>query len=413
MKEGKKVINGSVYIPSHVLQHDLECRDESIKKIRIATETKRKMMNAGNTDKRTSIEIPDEYKVFGDFAYMVMESYVSGYSLVDDDGLVKCFYGNMGAPISLLIPNLFRGEIRDYGSTSGCSSLGRLINNTANGGSIEEKYLLFFIAQMRILCFEGFLSHFRQFREFPFGTPSAPLIAQHYGFDTQFLDVTDDLKVALFFACCKHIDNNKYRPITEQDIANLGRYGILYAGYNDLARIIGCQPFCRCHRQRGYYIDTAAYSNCWDYALPISGSLTKCCFERTVALSKKLYEDFEGGCMLFPKDSLYNYNKEIDCIRNITTFPFAVFDITFDTFTHYLQFQNNIQILDNELFAQMCNKDWFIARLKEREITFTENILIRSSEKELERINQAWDPNVYAHEEGIVYSPFIVFREKK
>lgn len=96
-----------------------------------------------------------------------------------------------------------------------------------------------------------------------------------------------------------------------------------------------------------------------------------------------------------------------------TSFPFAVFDITFDAFSYYLRFHNNIQIFDNDLFAQMCNKNWLIAKLKEREITFTKTISVQPSEEELERINQARDPNSYAHEDEIVYSPFIVIQEKK
>lgn len=53
-------------------------------------------------------------------------------------------------------------------------------------------------------------------------------LAQHYGIKTPMLDITSDLKTALFFACCKY-ENDQWRPMTRNDFANSNKkYGILY-----------------------------------------------------------------------------------------------------------------------------------------------------------------------------------------
>ena len=111
---------------------------------------------------------------------------------------------------------------------------------------------------MLLVCYgDTFL---RQNIEFPFGTPMNVAIAQHYGMDTYYLDFTDDVKVVLFFASCKHTKENVYGPITETDLSYIGRYGVLYSKSIEMfdeIEPIGSQPFCRCNRQRGYYLKYA------------------------------------------------------------------------------------------------------------------------------------------------------------
>lgn len=207
-----------------------------LKKIEQATETRKKQVLAKTKEEFDNIPIPEDFKNFGDLANEVMESYISGFSMSDDDGTPRCYYGNIGAPASILLPELYRGEICDYGTTAGYSSLGRFIRNTGCN-SDEEKYIHFFVAQMRLIYFHKFMTLFRQYVEFPFGAPLGGVIAQHYGVDTQFLDVTDDVKVALFFACCRHIGNNKYRPIIEDDLNELGTQAVLFLGMMILLKL--------------------------------------------------------------------------------------------------------------------------------------------------------------------------------
>lgn len=291
-----------------------------------------------------------------------MESNISGLALNDDDGTPRCYYGNMGAPTSLLFPELYRGEICDYGETSGYSSLGRFIHNTRCSCE-EDKYIQFFIGQIRIICFHIFLTLFRQYIEFPFGMPLAGVIAQHYGLNTQFLDVTDDVKVALFFACCKHIGNNKYRPITENDLNELGLQDVLYFGNDGFAKIIGYQPFCRCHKQRGYYIDSDIASQCWNQSMLSTMGYTKCYFDRTPELSTRIFNEFDGGKVLFPEDGLSRFSDEIKQIRDTNTFPIDVFEKTFNALKRYFNLKKEHGLLEDNIFNLLSNKELMLNNL--------------------------------------------------
>lgn len=119
-----KTVNGKNYICPALLEKILLDRDDKIKRIERVTDRRRMQCKAKTKEEFDNIPIPDEFKIFGDYAEWVMESYISGFTLSDDDGTPRCYYGNMGAPVSILFPELYRGEICDYGGTSGYSSLG-------------------------------------------------------------------------------------------------------------------------------------------------------------------------------------------------------------------------------------------------------------------------------------------------
>lgn len=406
-----KFVNGKNYICPTLLEKILVDRDEKIKRIELVTERRRRQRAAKTKEERDRISIPNEFAIFGKYAEMVMDAYVSGFALSDEDGTPRCYYGNMGAPASLTYPELYRGEICDYGVTSGYSSLGRFIRNQRCNND-EEKYIQFFIGQMRIICFHGFLTLFRQYIDFPFGAPLGGIIAQHYGLDTQFLDVTDDVKVALFFACCKNIGNNKYRPITESDLNDLGTQAVLYFGNDDFAKIIGYQPFCRCHKQRGYYIDTDIISQCWNQCMLSTIGYTKCFFDRTPKLSKRIFEEFDGGKALFPEDGLSQFSNEIEQIRATNTFPINVFEDTFNVLKKYFILKQEQGLIENNIFKLLCNKEWVLNSLKRKGCIFSDKLHIHSNNREIiTLLNQEWNPKQFAEKEGILYTPMIVFEE--
>lgn len=408
-----QIVNNKNYIPPFLLEKILSDRDEKIKRIEQITERRRRQCAAKTQEEWDSIPIPNEFAVFGDYAEIVMESYVSGFALSDDDGTPRCYYGNMGAPAAIVSPELYRGEICDYGVTSGCSSLSRFIRKQMCNNE-EEKYIQFFIAQMRIICFHGFLTMFRQYVEFPFGAPLGGIIAQHYGLDTQFLDMTDDIKVALFFACCKHIGNNKYMPITESDLNDLGSQAVLYFGHNDVAKIIGYQPFCRCHRQRGYYIDTDAISQSWDQSVLSTLGYVKCFFDRTPALSKRIFDEFDGGRALFPEDGLFQFSNEIEQIRSTNIFPVDVFENTFRALRKYFDWKHDQGMMAHNTHMLMCDKRKLLSALEKMGCVFDEKIHIHSNNKEIIAcLNQEWNPGDFAEKEGFLFTPMIVFPDEK
>lgn len=68
-------------------------------------------------------------------------------------------------------------------------------------------------------------------------SPFYDAIAQHYGFNTNLLNITSDLNVALFFACCRY-ENNKWRPLTEKECKN-NKYSVLYIADEDFYGLLG------------------------------------------------------------------------------------------------------------------------------------------------------------------------------
>lgn len=103
-----KSVNGRNYICPALLEKILDDRDEKTRRIERATETRRKQYAAKTKEEWDNIPIPDDFKIFEDYAGWVMESYISGFALSDDDGTPRCYYGNMGAPASILFPELYR-----------------------------------------------------------------------------------------------------------------------------------------------------------------------------------------------------------------------------------------------------------------------------------------------------------------
>ena len=406
-----KFVNGKNYIGPALLEKILADRDEKIERIERITERRRRQCAAKTKEELEGILVPEEFKIWGKYAEMAMESYISGYTLSDQDGTPRCYYGNMGALASITCPELYRGEICDFGVTSGYSSLGRFILNQRYNNE-EDKYIQFFIAQMRIICFHGFLTLFRQYVEFPFGAPLGGIIAQHYGLDTQFLDMTDDVKVALFFACCKNIGSNKYRPITESDLDDLGKQAVLYFGSNDFAKIIGYQPFCRCHKQRGYYIDSDIMSQCWNQSMLSVLNYEKCFFDRTPKLSARIFEEFDGGKALFPEDGLSQFSNEIEQIRATNTFPINVFEDTFNALKQYFKVKQEQGLLENNMLKLLYDKERMLNFLKKRGCIFCDKLHIHSNNRDIiTLLNKEWNSELFAKKEGILFTPMIIFQD--
>ena len=110
--------------------------------------------------------------------------------------------------------------------------------------------------------------------------------------------------------------------------------------------MIGYQPFSRCFRQRGYYIDTARSVFCWDYSLTKNNGFTKSIFKRTPALCKRIYDEFNGGEDLFPKDALFEFDRTIERIRSADVFSQEVFEVIVSCAEAYLH-ENSFYYSDN------------------------------------------------------------------
>lgn len=401
--------NGKKIISPNLLEEMIADRDRSIERIRLATDIRKKQLAAKNETEYNNIPIPDEFLIFKHDLRSAMHCYISGFTLADNDGTPRCYYGAMGAPASVLLPTLYRGELCDYGETSGYSSLGRFIRKQPNCICDENRYIELVVSQMRQLCFHSFLTSFHQYTKFPFGTPLAGIIAQHYGLDTPFIDLTDDIRVALFFASCKHMGNNKYRPIEESDLYKLGKYGVIYIGMGqpEYTPIIGYQPFCRCHRQRGFYFDTNIGSPCWNQPIDYE----KFYFHRTPELSHHLYEYFDEGKYLFPEDGLSKFEEEIKQIRLTKVFPSGAFDLAFDIFNRRIRYNLQESVVDREVLDKFQNKDYVVKALNDQGYTLCPQLHIHTDNIEMiATLNNAWNPIEFARKEGIEYTPFMVYQ---
>lgn len=396
------------YISREELEVIMLNRDMGMHRVHIATELRKKQLQTKNVEEYYSIPIPrifpissgifEERKEDREMHWrtdVFIDAYCRGFNQLNDLGNNICRYGNLG---SAVLSNLFRGENKIYNSEC-TSSLGRKCRElTCN--SYEERIIEFTIAQMRMYIFFGFLTQFRQYREFPFGTPFPHLIAQHYGLPTQFLDLTDDVKVALFFACCKYIKNeHRYVPIQKKDFDFYGEDAVLYCGMEDreVTKIIGYQPFTRCFKQRGYYIDTAQNVPCWEYSLTNNSNFSKSYFKRSPDLCKKIYEEFDGGEVLFPKDSLFEFEDVIEQIRTSKQFPTNVFDIISECVESYISCYPQFENISNYSF-----KNWLYNKLLDLGISFNDKFSVLIDMDTFQNCNDAWSIAKYKDENDII-----------
>lgn len=112
--------------------------------------------------------------------------------------------------------HLFRGEIQNYHQS--LPSLNRVLKGSMDE---KEKELLRAIAHLRKWQFGDLIWNINvvPYWEAKLCDINLDALAQHYGFSTHLLDLTNDFKTALFFACCKYVpETDSFRPLTQADI---------------------------------------------------------------------------------------------------------------------------------------------------------------------------------------------------
>ncbi|MCR4763747.1 MAG: FRG domain-containing protein [Lachnospiraceae bacterium] len=120
--------------------------------------------------------------------------------------------------------HFYRGENQIYKNTE--STLCRKIREYK---TYEEQELYRLISDMRIAEFRYLLGQFLHVQEWNLSDILYECIAQHYGMETSWLDITSSYDVALFFATCFYKDN-KWYPLTknETEQSEEKRYGLLF-----------------------------------------------------------------------------------------------------------------------------------------------------------------------------------------
>lgn len=244
--------------------------------------------------------------------------------------------------------NYYRGENQIYQK-----SVPSLLRKLETFESEKDKALYRLVADMRIAEFKHLIDSFAHVKNWKYGDVLYDLLAQHYGLETGWLDITSDFNVALFFATCWYdCSENRWKPLCEEQIRQ-HPYGMIfhmpawqragrwlhsvdyftsvsneviewdevgnprkYKGYEyppykgvpeNLIYPIGYQPFMRCAMQYGYgiYMRTPQPLQ-KDYVFE------KLRFKHSEKLSKNVFDMMEGGEKVYPHEGL----KEADFIIN-------------------------------------------------------------------------------------------------
>lgn len=241
--------------------------------------------------------------------------------------------------------HLFRGEPQVYSET--LPSLNRKIK----GSDEKDRLSLQAVADMRATQFFKFIWKINvvPYWEAKLSDVNHKALAQHYGFDTNLLDLTNDIRVALFFATCKYeAETDSYRPLTKDECEKRG-YGVIfhtpdwrvdcYNGANlmkltsqmgpqmdqplniedgscdGVAFQIGLQPLMRCHHQSGYILPMVN-----DAPLQKNWNFEKLYIKLSPELSDKVFRMMDSGKKVFPNEGIGEARDILDMIKKSTLF---------------------------------------------------------------------------------------------
>lgn len=237
--------------------------------------------------------------------------------------------------------HLFRGENQAFAES--VPSLNRKINNMNN----HDKELYRAVANMRVIQFSKWIWQISvvPYWEAKLSDVNYKALAQHYGFATHLLDLTNDFRTALFFATCAYdFDTDSYKPLSQKQInfSEQAGYGVIFhspdwvldfinAGpsidwiekhANDrrtspyqldsgdldgMAFQIGYQPFMRCHYQSGYIFPMRN-----EVPLQQNSKFEKIHFKQSEELSNYIYELMDSGKKVFPNEGV---NEALEVLR--------------------------------------------------------------------------------------------------
>lgn len=159
-------------------------------------------------------------------------------------------------------------------------------------------------------------------------------LAQHYGFKTSYLDLTQSRSVAEFFTYTDYdIEKKEFFPITDfkdgeyKPIIYEIKITDLYKLNPDAFKVIGFQPLARPIQQIAFGIDTAMFNE------DLKSHFTKIEMTPDSEGAKYIFEKFDGGKILFPKEDAENFYEDI-CNSSL----------------------NNKKIIPEHLLDQYCNK---------------------------------------------------------
>jgi len=219
----------------------------------------------------------------------------------------------------------------------------------------KKKQVYKLIADMRIAEFGIFLCRLgiTQFWLDNYGDVLFEPLAQHYGLETTWLDITSDFNVALFFATCAW-NGKKWFPLSKKETkqSEATKYGVIFHipqwqaanirmldglemadGQTYLQNTIwpiGYQPFMRCHSQHAYGIHM-------EIPFPLQHDITfeKLRFRHNEKLSRDVFDLMDGGKKIYPQEGLQDFQDVIKSIASANTFSDEAFAYAFEKNTYF------------------------------------------------------------------------------
>ena len=261
----------------------------------------------------------------------------------------------------------------------------------------DERTIYRFISIMRMNEFRFFIDQFdivQKWREINLDV-LYELLAQHYGLETQWMDITSDLEVALFFATCQWDHKNKcWRPLTRREVESY-KYGVIFhipghcanlntmMTYNSQLEFhhnhnvilpVGYQPFMRCHSQHAYAIYMEQ-----PFPLQEDSHFEKLHFQHSMQLSEEIFHKMNEGKLIYPQEGLNDFDDIINQIRNTTIFSKKAF---------YCALEQSDDFKDeNEFQKALCN-----TKLFNKPVVISDNEqIIKVFRQRLRRFNRKYE----------------------
>ncbi len=240
--------------------------------------------------------------------------------------------------------NFYRGENAFYGQSR--PSLYRNISEDPQEAAMQR-----LIGFVKISEFSLWINKLECVKHWP-GDTFHGAIAQHYGIPTNGMDITSDLKVALFFACCTYDkERHSWRPLRKEEfekadarpsVARLGgdsRYGILFSAPADISFLsrevddpalhfacptpVGYQPFMRCAAQSAYIIEAGE-----PYDLYRDVTFSKHKFELSEEICQWIYHEMHQGVDIYPREGITDFEACIEMIQNSKVYTTEALKLT-------------------------------------------------------------------------------------
>lgn len=209
---------------------------------------------------------------------------------------------------------LYRGQNRRYWSCVPSISRGIHTRGTSLSDLDSDEQIRFITALIRAHWYcQTLKSHpVFEWAESEKWSIDRMALAQHYEVPTGYIDLTESIEVALFFACCE-FRNSQWQPKAQ------GK-GILYRldirnieePIRSRIKAIGLQPFARPHAQWAWTIEMLL-----DETLDDLPGVQAVLFEHTSALGERLLRLFEGGSALMPVDPLWEWAVALRSSRSL------------------------------------------------------------------------------------------------